>query len=61
MENEAAILRNARDEPPEDQYVDSYGLVQELRMHIPPADSRAGDAPHDTFANTLGHATEQTD
>jgi len=55
LENEVAIRRNARGEPPEDQYVSS-SHVRELRMHLPPADFRAADVPHETFVDTLGWA-----
>ena len=57
LENEVAIRRNVHGYPPNDQYVvESYDSARDLRMHIPPADFRAADVPHETFADTLGFA-----
>jgi hypothetical protein len=55
LENEVAIRRNVRGELPIDQYVvGNYPFARELRMHIPPADFRAADVPHETIVDTLG-------
>ena len=57
LENEVAIRRNVRGEPPYDQYV--YMAARELRMLVPSSDT----VPPQTFKNTGGYAivNEQTD
>ena len=54
MENEVVIRRSVIGYPPNDEHV--VGRSRDLRMHIPPADFRAADVPHETFVDTLGWA-----
>ena len=59
LENEVAIRRNVRGEPPIDQYVS--GVARELRMPRPPIS--ADEPPHEALADTCGYAivNEPTD
>ena len=61
LQNEVAIRRNVRCEPPNDQYVESYGLARELRMHMPPVDLRGDNL--ETFVDICGYVivNEPTD
>jgi len=55
LENEVAIRRNVRGEPPIDQYV-MYELARALYIQCPPPDSKAAVVtPHEALADTCGY------